>query len=87
MVIVEASTIGSLDTEQPAVRPWTAQEIYYLTRYYGRVPCRSIVAHLPGRTMKAVQCKAYNLGLTVHRESSAQENIKNDTEAPYENDG
>jgi len=61
---LELTTIRELDDSRPSVRSWSGHEIYILERYYGKVPCRDLTQYLPNRSMKAIQNKAYHLGLT-----------------------
>lgn len=43
---------------------WSGEEIDVLEKYYGKVSCRALTKVLPHRTMKAIQVKAYQMGLT-----------------------
>lgn len=64
-MIIETHTVPELDASSNHVKRWTSHEIYLLTRYYGKVSCRTLAEQFPDRTMKAIQNKAYNLGLTT----------------------
>lgn len=68
MTDVPRITVTSIPALEEARREtphfWSGEEIDVLEKYYGKVSCRAITQVLPHRTMKAIQVKAYQLGLT-----------------------
>lgn len=47
---------------------WTPAELGILAAYEDpELPLRAVVARLPGRTFRAIQCKAHTMGITARR--------------------
>lgn len=71
---IETYTIPELDESSYIRKRWTSHEIYKLVRYYGKVSCRTLAEQFPGRTMKAIQNKAYSIGLTARGDDTYEDN-------------
>ncbi len=63
--LIRVTSIPELEeARHTAPHFWSGEEIGILERYYGKVSCRALTQVLRHRTMKAIQVKAYQLGLT-----------------------
>ena len=53
--------------EQFVLKEWTYREKAIVRKYYGRVPLRDLMKHLPGKTEAAIRNVAGRLGVTKER--------------------
>ena len=54
-------------------KPWTEDEIEYLSEAWGNVPVKRIAAHL-GRSVNAINVKVYKYGLGSFLDNGTEKN-------------
>jgi hypothetical protein len=65
VIIPELERIMEQHADHP-VHYWNDREVKLLKRYYNKIPIDKLMKEFPNRTLHAVRCQAYILGISHH---------------------